>query len=209
MPTFLFNKLIRDKILTLHLENGHEVVYKKVNGVELKKYLTQKLHEEADEIPVSDEKTNEVIEEIADVQQIINDLKLQYGISDEELEAVRQVKFDKKGGFETGNYIETVTLPEDDKWATYYRNSPEKYLEVGKDILDIITIPEIETGTYEHYKGKRYEVLGVALYEENLLPVVVYKPLYETRAPLWVRPYDMFVGYVDIDGKQVKRFVKL
>ena len=77
------------------------------------------------------------------------------------------------------------------------------------DELDTIDIPVIEPGEYEHYKNKRYEVVGVALHSETLEPMVVYKPLYETRAPLWVRPYDMFVGQVEIDGKQVKRFQKI
>lgn len=77
------------------------------------------------------------------------------------------------------------------------------------DELDSVTVPVIEPGEYVHYKNKRYEVVGVALHSETLEPMVVYKPLYETIAPLWVRPYDMFVGYVEVDGKQVKRFQKV
>lgn len=79
------------------------------------------------------------------------------------------------------------------------------------DELDAVVVPKIETGVYEHYKGKRYEVIGVALHSETLEPMVVYRPLYETRAPLWVRPYDMFVGEVEVevDGKRVKRFQKI
>lgn len=77
------------------------------------------------------------------------------------------------------------------------------------DELDSVAIPTIEPGEYLHYKNKRYEVIGVALHSETLEPLVVYRPLYEARAPLWVRPYDMFVGSVSIDGKQVKRFQKV
>jgi len=77
------------------------------------------------------------------------------------------------------------------------------------DELDDVVLPEIEAGLYEHYKGNRYEVLGVALHSETLEPQVVYRPLYETKAPLWVRPYDMFVEDVEIDGKMVPRFRKI
>jgi hypothetical protein len=76
------------------------------------------------------------------------------------------------------------------------------------DELEKVELPELETGTYEHYKGNRYEVLGVALHSESLEPLVVYKPLYETKAPLWVRPYAMFVEDVDVDGMIMPRFRK-
>ncbi len=45
---------------------------------------------------------------------------------------------------------------------------------------DVPDAPKIDKGVYEHYKGKRYEVIGVALHSETLEPVVVYKPLYES-----------------------------
>jgi hypothetical protein len=77
------------------------------------------------------------------------------------------------------------------------------------DELDSIVIPELEQGIYEHYKGNRYEVLGVALHSESLEPMVVYKPLYQTKAPLWVRSYEMFTGTVTVDGSEVARFVKI
>jgi hypothetical protein len=44
---------------------------------------------------------------------------------------------------------------------------------------------------------------------ETLEPVVVYKPLYETPVPLWVRPYTIFIETVEVDGKTVKRFKKI
>lgn len=133
MPTFLFNKLIRDKILAKHIESGHDIRYVQLQGESLIAKLRDKLHEEADEIPVRAKVDDEIIEEIGDVQQIIDDLKLQYGITDEQLKAVQQAKFAKKGGFGDGIYIESVTLSEDDEWTAYYRRSPDKYPEVKED----------------------------------------------------------------------------
>ncbi|MEK0421070.1 MAG: hypothetical protein RLZZ161_921, partial [Bacteroidota bacterium] len=37
----------------------------------------------------------------------------------------------------------------------------------------------IPAGRYRHYKGREYEVLGMALHSETLEEMVVYKPLYE------------------------------
>ena len=39
-------------------------------------------------------------------------------------------------------------------------------------------------------------------------PMVVYRPLYEDSG-WWVRPLEMFIEHVEIEGKQVKRFEKI
>ena len=70
--------------------------------------------------------------------------------------------------------------------------------------------PLIETppGRYRHYKGGEYEVVGVVRHSETLEPMVLYRPLYNDSG-LWVRPYDMFVGLVEIDGVPQLRFERL
>ncbi len=130
MLTFQFNKLIRDKILQLHSDAGHTMKYEYLQGEALKEKLREKLHEEADEIPIRDEADAEIIEEIADVQQVLDDLKREYGITSRQVSEAQTVKFDKKGGFSEGIFIHTATLPESDKWVKYYRNSPHKYPEI-------------------------------------------------------------------------------
>jgi hypothetical protein len=68
----------------------------------------------------------------------------------------------------------------------------------------------IQLGIYEHYKGNRYELLGIGQHSENLEEFVVYKALYESQKfgkdSLWLRPKSMFFENVMIDGKQVARF---
>ena len=67
--------------------------------------------------------------------------------------------------------------------------------------------PGLPPGKYRHFKGKLYEVVGIARHSETLEEMVVYKPLYENRtAALWVRPKAMFLEKVTIDGKEVRRF---
>jgi len=70
-------------------------------------------------------------------------------------------------------------------------------------------VPLIEAGIYEHFKGKRYEVIGIGLDSETTKPVVVYVPLYESNVPFWVRPYEIFLEFVDVDGTKVRRFEKI
>ena len=74
---------------------------------------------------------------------------------------------------------------------------------------EITNVPVIEAGIYEHFKGMRYEVLGVALHSETQEPMVVYKPLYDSPSEYWVRPYGMFVEAVERDGKTFPRFMKV
>ena len=65
---------------------------------------------------------------------------------------------------------------------------------------------ELKKGLYKHYKGNMYEVFMTARHSETEEWMVVYKALYGEEG-MWVRPYDMFLGKVNIDGKEVGRFV--
>lgn len=61
-------------------------------------------------------------------------------------------------------------------------------------------------GTYRHFKGGIYEVLGVARHSESEEHLVVYK---SPSGEWWVRPREMFFGTTQIDGKPVQRFTRL
>lgn len=63
----------------------------------------------------------------------------------------------------------------------------------------------IKNGTYRHYKGRLYRVLGVARHSETEEELVVYQQLYGERG-LWVRPAAMFSENVEVGGKPVPRF---
>ncbi len=64
---------------------------------------------------------------------------------------------------------------------------------------------KIALGKYEHYKGKRYEVIGIAKHSETLEELVLYRALYGEH-DLWVRPLKMFLEEVEIGGKKIPRF---
>lgn len=68
----------------------------------------------------------------------------------------------------------------------------------------------LEPGSYKHYKGNLYEVIGVARHSETSEELVVYKATYQNDGEnLWVRPLAMFKETVVIDGVEVKRFEKI
>lgn len=69
---------------------------------------------------------------------------------------------------------------------------------------------KIKLGKYQHYKGKFYQVIGIAHHSETLEELVVYKALYNSKKfgnnSLWVRPKKMFLEKVEINGKKVTHF---
>ena len=63
----------------------------------------------------------------------------------------------------------------------------------------------IKPGRYRHFKGREYEVIGVAKHSETLEEMVVYRQLSGEHG-LWVRPASMWEETVERDGKTYKRF---
>lgn len=68
----------------------------------------------------------------------------------------------------------------------------------------------LRCGVYEHYKGKKYLVLGVARHTETGELLAVYVPLYELPenggAQMSVRPLGMFTGQVEVGSEVRPRF---
>ena len=64
---------------------------------------------------------------------------------------------------------------------------------------------ELKPGKYRHFKGKEYELIGIASHSETLEPMVVYRALYGDGA-LWVRPAPMWTEEVCRDGYRGPRF---
>ncbi len=69
---------------------------------------------------------------------------------------------------------------------------------------------ELKLGKYEHYKGKQYEVIGLARHSETLEEFVIYKALYDSKEfgdnAFWIRPKLMFLENINIGGKEIPRF---
>ena len=72
-------------------------------------------------------------------------------------------------------------------------------METGEKVLNI------KQGIYRHFKGNKYYILGVAQHSEDGSTLVVYRPMYGA-GDLWVRPAEMFLETVELNGQQVPRF---
>jgi len=60
-------------------------------------------------------------------------------------------------------------------------------------------------GVYRHYKGNRYELIGIAKHSETCEDMAVYRALYGDGG-LWVRPLRMFAEMVETKEGSVPRF---
>ncbi|MCB9809925.1 DUF1653 domain-containing protein [Candidatus Peribacteria bacterium] len=73
------------------------------------------------------------------------------------------------------------------------------------------TLPALETrvvpGTYRHYKGRLYEVIGMGHHSETLEVLVFYRSLAE--GTLWARPASMWSEMVEWEGQQCRRFTRV
>jgi hypothetical protein len=71
----------------------------------------------------------------------------------------------------------------------------------------------IQPGIYRHFKGKNYEVIGIAHHSETLEELVVYRALYSSpdfgENALWVRPVKIWEQEVEFEGRKFKRFEKV
>lgn len=75
-----------------------------------------------------------------------------------------------------------------------------------KEFLVVDGQPQLKAGLYQHYKGPKYQVIGLVRHSENEQWLVCYQALYGDYGH-WVRPYDMFTSTViNEDGQSVKRF---
>ena len=69
---------------------------------------------------------------------------------------------------------------------------------------------DLKLGLYKHYKGKIYEVVGIAKHSETLEDMAVYKATYQPEGlNLWVRPLTIFMETIVVEGMELKRFEKL
>ena len=63
----------------------------------------------------------------------------------------------------------------------------------------------LKAGLYQHYKGNQYEVIDTVTHSETEETLVLYRPLYGEKK-LWVRPLEMFLESVNVDGLCMPRF---
>ncbi len=128
MPKFKLNKLVRDKLPADYEKAGQKAVYRELTPSEHKSELIRKIIEEASEINVYNS-NEEITGEIADIQQVLDDLAFICGIDQNQINLIKQAKNDKKGGFRNGAFVDTLELADTDEWVQYYRKRPDVFPE--------------------------------------------------------------------------------
>lgn len=63
----------------------------------------------------------------------------------------------------------------------------------------------IEKGIYRHFKGNKYQVIDIVRHSENQQYMVLYQALYGDHG-LWVRPLQMFIEEIEVEGQKRPRF---
>ena len=126
MPTFLINKLVRDK-----LPFGEMIPYNRViiENAEFIALLKTKLQEEAAEVQEANN-SDELLDEIGDVYEVLDNLIRAEGLSWEKVHEMRLLKKQQRGGFEGRIFGVAVDIPETHPSLEKYRGQPEKYPEV-------------------------------------------------------------------------------
>ena len=118
---------------------------------------------------------------------------------------------DQKGNVYTG-LAETFPAGFDDREEDGLKIG--EHLFFDREIRKVQILPDydeavktIPPGRYRHFKGREYEVLGIARNSETEEAMVVYRALYG-EGGLWVRPADMWNEIVERDGIRRRRFEK-
>lgn len=94
-------KLVRDMIPEIMRQQGKAPVIEQISGERLRLALKNKLVEEAEELRRADD----ITEELADVQEVIEALIEAYGLDKERLEAVKTNKRLMRGDFSEGQFL--------------------------------------------------------------------------------------------------------
>ncbi|GLW59529.1 nucleoside triphosphate pyrophosphohydrolase [Kitasatospora phosalacinea] len=90
-------KLVRDRIPEIIREAGREPEVYVADDAEYVARLGAKLHEEADEVQAASR--DEVLEELADLLEVVRALAVVHGADFSRVEEIRRKKAEERGGF--------------------------------------------------------------------------------------------------------------
>lgn len=103
----VFNKLVRDNIPTIIENNGEQAFTEILNDVDYEKELLKKLEEETKEVVGASSKV-ELLEELADVYEVLKSLAELHSLTTEDIERVALEKRNKRGGFSKRIYLKST-----------------------------------------------------------------------------------------------------
>jgi predicted house-cleaning noncanonical NTP pyrophosphatase (MazG superfamily) len=103
----LFNKLVRDRIPEIIEMSGSSCQTKILNEDEYILEINRKMHEELEEYQNA-ETSEDIVEELADLLELIHAAAAYHGESFEEVELARVEKAERRGGFDERIFLVDV-----------------------------------------------------------------------------------------------------
>jgi len=98
MKKIFYNKLIRDGIIARIEQRGYEAAYRVLDRKEFTKELIKKVEEEAGGLAAAKTK-QELIDELADITEVIEEIKKIKRITNKQILIARRKKIAKSGAF--------------------------------------------------------------------------------------------------------------
>lgn len=129
MRKFKQEKLWRDKVIKKCEDEGSILHIKKPDDQEFDGMLREKLLEEAQEV-VSASNQKHLIEELADLYEVIDTIIELHHLSKEEILAAQERKHAERGGFAGRSYVTVAEHPEGSAMEHYCLDAPDKYPEI-------------------------------------------------------------------------------
>jgi predicted house-cleaning noncanonical NTP pyrophosphatase (MazG superfamily) len=123
---FKVDKLIRDKLPAMMRAQGLTVFARRLDDAEFIHRLKDKLVEEAIEAQTATARA-ELIDELADVREVMRALAEATGIGEDEIEARRLAKRTERGGFDERVHNAAVEGDAGSEGAAYYLARPRQY----------------------------------------------------------------------------------
>ena len=129
--TFKYNKLVRDKMVERSEATGSIVHWQKLNDKDFEQALRIKCMEEAEEIFSAGTK-QDLLEELADMLEIMNAFCDIYEVTLQDVVAIQKEKYQERGGFKDHIFISTAEHQVGSFGEQYCLADPTKYPEVKK-----------------------------------------------------------------------------
>ncbi|MBS0412108.1 MAG: nucleoside triphosphate pyrophosphohydrolase [Proteobacteria bacterium] len=123
---FRVGKLIRDRLVAIMRADGLNTFERALPLPDFRAALAAKLVEEAHEVAAAETRAD-LVEELADVAEVLLALTDAHGITAAEVEAARQAKRAAKGGFDGRVWNAAVAAPEGSPALDYYLARPQLY----------------------------------------------------------------------------------
>lgn len=129
MRKFRNDKLWRDKMIQVLEGQGSKIHWRYLDDIEFDHQLRLKIIEEANEVAAT-KNNNELIEELADVLEIIDSFCDLYKIDFEDIKNAQIKKQFERGGFTGRKFVTIAEHPLNSPGEKYCLAAPDRYPEV-------------------------------------------------------------------------------